>query len=91
MLFNMNQLIEWSETKDGAGNSIWKSGPKTEYLIYMDTYFWILTYVDFWTVSDDAFITNIKRHHSDPWAVNELKKFAEAVHVKYLEHKNREI
>ena len=84
------RIIEWDDSKkDHTGESIWKSGPKTEYLIVKDNRFWILSYVDFWTLPDHAFIVNIKKHESDPWAVHELKEFAEIVHTQYLAHKNK--
>jgi len=86
-------LIKWEEAKiDGAGNPVYRSGPKTEYLIYKETYFWVLAYPDFWTTFDDphsrhsAFIINVKRHNSDPNAVSALKAYAEVVHKRYLEH-----
>jgi hypothetical protein len=47
-------LVTWELAKvDGAGNEVHRSGPKTEYLIYKETYFWVLAYPDFWTTFDD--------------------------------------
>jgi len=86
-------LVTWEVAKvDGAGNEVHRSGPKTEYLIYKETYFWVLAYPDFWTTFDDphsrhsAFIINVKRHATDPHAVESLKAYAEVVHKRYLEH-----
>jgi len=80
--------IKWSEKKDGSGEIVYR-GINTEYIIHKETYFWVLTYVDLWTIEDNGFFVDIKKHHSDPFAVNELMKFAEKLQIKYLEHKEK--
>jgi hypothetical protein len=84
-------LVTWTEKKDGE-NITYTSGPKTEYIIFKEKYFWVLAYPDFWTTFNDphsrhsAFIINVKRYETDPFAVESLKAYAEAVHKIYLEH-----
>jgi len=80
--------IKWSEKKDGTGEIVYR-GIDTEYIIHKETYFWVLTYADFWTLDDNSFFVNVKRHHNDTFAVIELMQYAEKVHVKYLEHKEK--
>lgn len=80
--------IKWSQKKDDTGEIVYR-GIGTEYIIHKDKNFWILTYVDFWTLEEHSFFVNVKRHEFDPFAINELMKFTEKVHLKYLEHKER--
>lgn len=83
-------MIEWKEKTDANGNTIYSSGPKTEYLIFKETdgcLFWILTYPDFWTVGPDAFLVNVKKTGPENFAVSALKKYAEEVHQKYIDYR----
>ncbi len=74
--------IIW-DVKEGSSGKTYFSDKRSEFVIYKEGNFYILSYTDFWTVSPNSFFVNIKKQGDEMFAVSELKRYAQKVFDEY--------